>query len=277
MTRMALVLVALLAAALPASAEPPRRVVSMNLCTDQLALMLAAPGQVVSVSHWAARPSASNMAAEAARLPLNRGSAEAVFLMDPDLVIAGTFTSAASVAMLRRLGVRVEVFPAAASVADVSAAVRRMGALLGREAAAEALDRRFRAHLAALSAEAAALPRVEGAYHYANNYTSGAGTLEHEIMDRAALDNAPARLGLRETARLDLETLVMLRPFLIRMAPLSGSRTGRAHEGARHPALSALGERAGARLETRWQVCGTPFLTRAVEALIAARTAARAE
>ncbi|MGA0716208.1 MAG: ABC transporter substrate-binding protein, partial [Gemmobacter sp.] len=34
----------------PAAAAPPGRVVSINLCTDQLAMMLAAPGQLVSVS-----------------------------------------------------------------------------------------------------------------------------------------------------------------------------------------------------------------------------------
>ena len=32
----------------------PARVVSMNLCTDQVAMMLAAPGQLVSISHVSA-------------------------------------------------------------------------------------------------------------------------------------------------------------------------------------------------------------------------------
>lgn len=254
-----------------ATAGPPARVVSMNLCTDQLALMLAEPGQIVSVSHWSARPTASNLAEEAARLPLNRGSAEAVYLMRPDLVIAGTFTSHASVAMLGRLGIRVEIFPAAASMTDISAAILRMGALLGREAAAEALDARFRGQLAALADRAKRHPRMGAAYHYPNNYTSGAGTLEHEIMDRAGLDNLAAEQGLRETARIDLETLVMLRPFLIRTEPLSGTTPGRAFEAGRHPALAAVGETAGARIATRWQVCGTPFVTRSIEALLDAR------
>ncbi len=44
----------------PASAGPieqaPRRVVSMNLCTDQLAILDARPGQLHSVSYLAKRP-----------------------------------------------------------------------------------------------------------------------------------------------------------------------------------------------------------------------------
>jgi iron complex transport system substrate-binding protein len=45
-----------LAAATPLRAEAPGRVVSMNLCTDQLALMLAREGQLISVSDIARDP-----------------------------------------------------------------------------------------------------------------------------------------------------------------------------------------------------------------------------
>ena len=52
-------LVWLLAAATQYAAQAaPVRVASVNLCTDQLAMLLAAPGQLASVSAWAARPQA---------------------------------------------------------------------------------------------------------------------------------------------------------------------------------------------------------------------------
>ena len=47
---------AALAFAGAALADAPRRVVTMNHCADQYALLLAAPGQVVSVSHIALDP-----------------------------------------------------------------------------------------------------------------------------------------------------------------------------------------------------------------------------
>ena len=48
-----------------AFSEAPGRVVSMNLCTGQLAMMLAAPGQLHSGTYLAIDPRASAMAEEA--------------------------------------------------------------------------------------------------------------------------------------------------------------------------------------------------------------------
>jgi iron complex transport system substrate-binding protein len=272
-------LAAFLVAAAPVAAageKAPERVVSVNLCTDQLALILGAPGQVASVSHWAARPAASNLHREARALPLNGGGAEEVYLMRPDLVLAGTYTNRASVALLRRLGVRVELFPPARSFEEVTAALRRMGRLLGREARAAEAVAAFEARLAAIRARARALPREAGAFLYPNSYTAGAGTLASGVLDAAGLDNAAAELGLEGPSQISLEALVMLDPFLVRTEHISGAGAGRAFEPARHPALDRLAARGrGARIPERWQACGTPFVARAVEALVEARLAAR--
>jgi iron complex transport system substrate-binding protein len=253
----------------------PERVVSMNLCTDQLAVMLAAPGQLVSVSEWATQPAASNVTEAAAGLAVNGGSAEQIFLMKPDLVLAGTFTNRVSVEMLRRLGVRVETIRAARSTEEALETIRQVGALLGREDAAAALAADYEAALAAQAARAEGLPREDAAYHYPNNYTSGANTVAAEVMDRAGFDNAAADLGLVGAARIELETLVMARPFLIRTEPIAGTGVGRSYESARHPALAALGaDGRSATVAERWQICGTPFVAESVRTLIDARLGA---
>ncbi len=81
-----------LAPRIPALADgpgrPPMRVVSINLCTDQLAMMLAAPGQLVSVSHLATEEQSSSMVDEARAYPANRGQVEQVFLMQRSLLLA---------------------------------------------------------------------------------------------------------------------------------------------------------------------------------------------
>ncbi len=245
----------------------------MNLCADQLALMIAAPGQLVTVSDWAARPEASNMAEAARALPLNSGSAEQIFLARPDLVLAGAFSDTVTVAMLRRLGLQVAVLPAARGFDDIAPLMREIGRLLGRADRAEALIAEFEAGLAAQRARAQGLGRGSGAYHYANNYTSGAGTLAHDVMAAARLDNAAAALGLTSVSKITLEELVMTRPFLIRTRHIADGRRGRAYETADHPALQALGAQGGAVIEERWQVCGAPFILRAVETLLDARGA----
>ncbi|WGR63501.1 ABC transporter substrate-binding protein (plasmid) [Paracoccus ferrooxidans] len=258
----------------PAAAEPPRRVLSMNLCTDQLAMMLAAPGQLVSVSYLAQDPSASAMAAEAGRLPVNHGLAEEIFLMRPDLVLAGAWTTPETVRLLRRLDIPVEVFPIESDLAGIRANIRRMGAVLGREAQARAMLARFDADLARLSD--AQGPRPRAALYAANGYSSGSDSLAGEIVALAGFDNVADELGLPSGGVLPLETLLLSDPDLL----VEGRRYAghaRAQEVLDHPALKALarGRPAEVMSDPDW-VCGNPHILRAVSQLRDARLALQA-
>ena len=103
----------------------PGRVVSLNVCTDQLALLLGAPGQLVSVSRLAHDPRSSAMAGAARAIPANGASAEEGVLLRPDLVVAGSYTARATVEMLLRLGYRVERFLATTGDDHVRALIRQ--------------------------------------------------------------------------------------------------------------------------------------------------------
>ena len=87
-------------------------------------------GSTMTLSAEAKAPTA--LADEAAAFRVNHGLAEEIFLMKPDLILAGTFTSRATVNLLKRLGFRVEEFAPERSLSDIRASLRRMGALLGR-------------------------------------------------------------------------------------------------------------------------------------------------
>ena len=82
-----LALLALLLAA-PAAAAP-QRIVSMNLCTDQMALLLAGPARIVSISFLGPDPAESPLAGLARGIPVNHGLAEEVIAVKPDVVFAG--------------------------------------------------------------------------------------------------------------------------------------------------------------------------------------------
>lgn len=154
---------------LPAEAAPPQRVVSINLCTDQLAMLLAAPGQLVSVSYLARDPQSSAMADEAEDYPINHGLAEEIYRLRPDAVLAGAYTAPTTLSMLRRLGVPVVQFPLEADFDGIRANILRMGAVLGREAPAEALAARFDSDLATLLDQPSCRPSA--ALYYADGYT----------------------------------------------------------------------------------------------------------
>lgn len=252
----------------PVAADRPARVVSINLCTDQLAMLLAAPAQLVSVSRIALDEHVSAMAAQAAQYTINAGRAEEVHVMRPDLVVAGVYTSRETIALLRRLGIEVQQFDVVRSLADVRARITQMGAALGRDAAAAALIAEFDATLTSLQEGLpATMEKPRAALYYANGYTTGENSLATEILAAAGLRNAPAEAGFGR-GKLPLEMLAMIAPDLMITARryAGGSR---AEEILDHPVVNRLrGQAATAALTDHDWVCGTPFVTRAIANLI---------
>jgi len=266
-----LVLAAVLACAGPGHAEAPARVVSINLCTNQLVLMQAALGQLVSVSRLSQNSRSSAMARQAAALPANSSLAEDVFLYRSDLVLAGTFTGRATLSMLRHLEV-VELGPAYA-LADVRDLLSTAGAALGRARQAEATVARFDADLAALHAEIA--DRLRAALSYANGYTNGDRTLACDNITAAGFSNAASELGLVRGGHLPLERLVITAPDLVVTGqPQRGA--ARAEAVLHHPALAATGSRHAPTTDRDW-ICGTPHVLSAVRDMAVARKALPAE
>jgi len=261
-----LLAVGLLTMAAARANEPPRRVVSMNLCTDQLAMLVAAKEQLYSVSYLSRDPESSVLADDAKKFVTNHGLAEEIFTMSPDLIVAGTFTSRASIALLKRLGFRVEQFAPPNSLSDIRTNMRRMGELLGREKRADELITEFDRALAAVPATLKKRPLA--ALHYANSYTSGGGTLAADVVERAGLENLGTRLGLQGTTRLPLELLVMEAPDLIISGIRPSSSPALAYDTVTHPALrEALRGRGLTSVPDRYLVCGGPFTIEAVRLL----------
>jgi iron complex transport system substrate-binding protein len=270
--RSAAVGVALLAP--PASAQP-QRVVSINVCTDQLALMLAEPGQLVSVSFLGQDPVYSPLWAQARALPANRGKAEDIVMLRPDLVLAAPFSATATVAMLERLSIPVARIPHQSSLDDVAPALRAVAALLGAEARAEAILAAFDADRALLAAQAARVPRERAATWAARGWTGGTRGLAGDIMDTAGLDNIAGELGLEWGGVLALESLILSEPDLLILGRPTGGGHSQAQALLAHPALAALPAhaRGAVMAESDW-VCGTPHVLGAVAALIRAREVA---
>jgi iron complex transport system substrate-binding protein len=189
------------------------------------------------------------------------GQAEEVFLRQPDLVLAGTYTTRATVELLRRLGVRVEEFPIVESLEDVAGQMRAVGRVLGREPEGERLAAAFEAGLALLRREAARRPRA--AIYYANGWTGGRASLAGEILAAAGFENVARSGGL-----LPLERLLLAAPeVVITGEPYPGA--SRAEEILAHPALAPL-RREGAIADAEW-VCGVPGVLRAIARLGALR------
>ncbi|WP_238364274.1 ABC transporter substrate-binding protein [Mesobacterium pallidum] len=238
----------------------------MNLCTDQLAMLVAAPGQLVAVSELGRDPHLSAMAEARPEIPTHGSQAEEIFALRPDLVIAGSFTARPAVEMLKRLGLRVVDMPPEQTLDDVAAHLREMGRLLGQESRAEELASRFESDLAALTVPAAT-PRPQAVVYGPNGYSAGPNSLAGQVLELAGYDNLAAKLGLSWGGQIPLERLIMAEPDLM----ITGGRYAggsRSEALLDHPALSAIPR---ARVpEGSWS-CGTPYILGAIRALSEAR------
>lgn len=249
--------------------QAPARVVSMNLCTDQLAMLVAAPGQIVALSRLSRDPKSSAMAEQAHQYPSHASGAEEVFWLKPDLVLAGTYTARPAIRMLQRLGTRVETFPIEERLDQIPEHLRRMGALLGQQERAEALIAEFEAGLEEIrkaSTKGAGTQGAEGprvALYGAGGYSAGTQSLTHEIVTAAGLRNVAVELGRPYGGYLHLEELAVVAPDLV----LAGTRYpghSRAEEIVQHPVVQAHDLR---RLTGADWVCGLPQVVGAIQRL----------
>ena len=60
---------------------------SLKLCTDELLMDLASPGQIASISYLSREKAALKIWPEAASLPVNHNTPEEVLAVHPDLVL----------------------------------------------------------------------------------------------------------------------------------------------------------------------------------------------
>lgn len=249
--------------------EAPQRVVSMNLCTDQLAIQIAAPGQLVSVSYLSTDPSSSLISENLQDLYINHGLAEEILRLNPDLIIAGQYTTRTTVHLLRRLGLRVEEFPPSQSFEDIRNNIRKMGKLLHRSAEAEKQIQAFDKKLAWLMRTNLPVEKqpVLGIYSL-NSYVSGKGSLESEMTQAAGLRHMGSELGFVGAGRLSLESLIVTNPDQLMTWKRWSRFPTRASEVQYHPALLKwFGRDRRISLDQRHWICGTPAVLDGVEAL----------
>ena len=125
-----------------AAKAAPARVASLTLCTDELLLMLAAPEQIVSVTHLAQQEAETPLWKQARRYRRNDGSLLSVVGLRPDLVLTMGGGARDRVAIARRLGIRTLDLPFPSGLADIQAGIRAVATALGRpKAGRRAIER----------------------------------------------------------------------------------------------------------------------------------------
>jgi len=242
----------------------PERVVSLNMCTDQLLLALADPNQIVGLSRFAGNDRLSYAAEEAAAYPQLPAAAEALIALEPDLVLTGLFTNRAAKDMLARFGYRVEEVPFSRSLEEAYAAIRLVAEMVGHPQRAQVLIDQIGAALSAARSDEQLTALIIRRRGYATGIESLIGDLLAQLGMPLASEGLVGALG----GFADLETIIRAEPDVLITPTLS--REGE-DQGSALLAHRALNERyppsRRIAMPERLTLCAGPSLIEAIETI----------
>lgn len=252
-----------------ANADPLPRIASINLCTDQLAVALADPEQILGLSPFSCDSSQSFDADKAKQFRQLSGEAEDVLVLRPDIVLAGDYTKRDTRELLKEKGLRVEEFSFARSLDDVKTQIRRMGDLLKQpQRAADDIAKIDAAISEARKASARKPYRVLPVSR--RGWVTGGDSLANSLLTEAGLKNAAGELGFGFGGFAPLETIVSLQPDLLLVSDNNNAAHDEGEAFLLHPALERFyppSKRIA--LPDRLTVCGGPMLVDALKKLTA--------
>jgi iron complex transport system substrate-binding protein len=253
----------------PARAAGLPRIVSMNLCTDQLLIPLADPEQIAGLSRFSRDAWQSFAANDARRYPILSGGAEDVLVLRPDIVVASLFDKRSTRELLKEKGLHLAEFSVPRNLDEVKAQIREMGEIAGH-------PERATAEIARLDAAMARARRAVTEKHYSvlplsrRGWVSGSDSLVSSLLTETGLFNMASDLGVGTGGFASLEAIVAAKPDFI-LVSVAGDRAE--DDGSAfllHPALERLYPPAKRIvIPDRLTVCGGVMLADALDLLVA--------
>jgi iron complex transport system substrate-binding protein len=254
------------------AAGQPQRIVSLNLCIDQILVDLVPRARIAAVTHLAADPAVSAAPEKLRGLPVTHGAAEDVLARNPDLVLAGQYTTPATVDLLRRLALNVVIVPLPQDYDGVRAVVRQIASAVGEVDRGAAIIANFDRRLKSASATAANEPRPVALVYQVNNYVSGGGTLVDAALKTAGFNNGADAFPGDTRGQVALESIAAAPPDVLILSAKPDDYATAVADNLRHPVLAKImtGHRTAVLPWSLW-LCGTPAIADAVERLVQIR------
>ena len=231
------------------------RIASLNLCSDEYALMLARPGELVSVTKLARDPDESPLAAMARTISVNRGRIEDVVPFGPTLIMTMGGGGRSSGSIAAALHLKVLQLPQPTTIDEVADNMIRVAVALGEPARALPWQQR----LARL--KQGKPPARDAVWIGGGGSSLAPGSLGEQWLRLAGLRQRPLPGG-----RATLEELLTRPP---RILVVSDYRSGQMSRGRRwldHPLLARLPSRRIATDGRRW-TCAGPLMIDEIERL----------
>jgi iron complex transport system substrate-binding protein len=241
-------------------------VASINVCTDQLLVAIAAPSQIAALG-----PSSRDMLRywsppDADRYPRVSGHAEDILVLKPDIVLAGRSTKLATREFLKTHGVRVEEFEPARSLEDVRAQIVRVGRLTGNPERALNLIAKIDSALERARASAGNGMRVLALSR--RGWLAGSESLIGDLLRKVGLANAAEEMGMRRGGFATLEAIIAAKPDFVLVSKDEDFAEDQGRAFLLHPAIEKLYPRSRRiMVPDRLTVCAGPMLPEAIDRL----------
>ena len=263
--------VAMIALALPGSAALAAtlpRLVSMNVCADQLLLTLADPEQILGLSRFA-RDGWQSLAGDISRYPVLSGGAEDVLLIRPDIVVASAFDKRSTRELLKAKGLHLVELAVPKTLDEARQQIREAGDITGH-------PDRAAVEIARLDAALARARRAVSERHYRvlplsrRGWVAGSDSFVGSLLGETGLRSAAGDLGFAFGGFASLEAIVNLRPDFIVVSQAGDTAKDDGQAFLLHPALERFyPPEKRIVIPERMTECGGVLLADALDALTA--------
>ncbi|MET0121518.1 MAG: ABC transporter substrate-binding protein [Candidatus Thiodiazotropha sp. 6PLUC9] len=250
-----------------AGAAPPQRVVSLNLCSDQLLLMLADPEQIASVSHLAREETSSFVASRAKEYPANHAQLEEIITLQPDLVLTVPYTNPRLITALQHLGFNLYPLTLGNHLHEITSEIERLAIRLGQKTRGKAVVDEMLQRIAS-ETEHSELNRPSALFYQPRGYTSGTNTLQNEALKLAGWRNSAAENGLQGYGQISLEKVILSQPDILITSAYGKLSNSLAEQILSHPVLFRLmQDQPRLEIPYKYWICPGPMLAEAVSLL----------
>ena len=246
------------------SSMPVTNIVSLDYCADQYLLELASPHQITALSHDSQR-SFSYHRKLAKNFPSVRPLIEDVLQLEPQAVIRTYGGGPNAQQMFERAGVKVINIGFTNTITQIQETTVKVAHALGVPAQCEQVVARMQQRLQKI---AKLKHQQKTLYVTPSGVTSGPGSLVHEILLAAGLENYVQTPGWHP---MPLEHMVYENPDVIATAFYESDNNQRnAWTLTNHPvAQNIFANSQLASVQGAWTACGGWFVIDAIEALAA--------